>query len=145
MDYCDLYEHLSIFNETKDTETGYEWPITNNSIPSLTHHIIAKGRTLRRVHLSNIKHILGELAHQLKTHELVMALDCKISTSAQQTFAELQFAHTYCTHISPSAISGKHIKPVLHFYRNRGIFQLMLVKNGLFWLRMEEGLQKSQT
>ncbi|MDH5571080.1 MAG: hypothetical protein OEY89_04895 [Gammaproteobacteria bacterium] len=147
MNYNDLNEHLSVLTNTDSYDSSaFEWPFPYQQSLLLPNKIIFQGLKLKNIHLNNLKFVLGGLARELDNSELILALHCKIHTSLNITLIDLQYAYSCCTCISASATSGKYIEPALEFYKNRSMLQIMLMKDGLFWLREEpEELQKTQT
>ena len=139
MDYFDLIDHISLFDDSSITsiDSEYHWPVLPDNIELLSNQIILRGRNLKNIPLNKLQLILGGLSLQLEYEEMVMALHCTVSHISNHTLLDLKFAYKFYSTISASAISGQFLEEVLMYYENQGMIQLMLVKNGLFWLRTE--------
>ncbi len=121
--------------EIEGNEGGFEWPTATASSYAPIYRDLRCGTIIRRIVLSDIKQIIGEITIYLERRDIVIALDCEIYTIEDRVAVDLCYVSLQDVMISVAAESGENIEQILQYYINQGVIRLMIAKSGVFWVQ----------
>ncbi len=135
--YQSVIEHLTSIAIQGGNDNNFEWPISTDTRCAPIYRDLRCGKIIRKIGLSDIRQILGEITIYLPRKDIVIGLDCEIYALGGRTQIDLCYIAIQDTIISATAVSGNNIEGVLQYYANQGVIRLMVAKCGLFWIQKE--------